>query len=238
MIVQTGPMLRHVVAAGFTLPQAALDRLGDGEALRHRERNGGVDADAARGRRFDGLDAGARGRDLDDHVWRQRVEALRPVRRSPRRSDRDAGRSGSTAGRCVRWCAANAGISSAAASIDNCSTAAHADLVFGGRRLARDQRCDARTPFGDPRLQHGVRDHRVARRADAALIDAPAQIVEDRRNRSTGTWPSSASSHAADSSTRRRSSCAGIIDSQPARSRAPARAGSRGFACALAFGVP
>ena len=35
MIVQTGPMCRYVVPAGFAPPQAALDRFGDGHALRH-----------------------------------------------------------------------------------------------------------------------------------------------------------------------------------------------------------
>ncbi len=46
MIVQTGPMCRHVVPVGFAALQAALDRFGDRQALRHGERHGGIDADA------------------------------------------------------------------------------------------------------------------------------------------------------------------------------------------------
>ena len=57
MIVHTGPMPRHVVAVGFAALQPALNRFGNRQALRHRERHGGVDADAERGGRFDRRDA-------------------------------------------------------------------------------------------------------------------------------------------------------------------------------------
>ena len=50
MIVQTGPMRADVVARGLAPAQPPLDRLADGERLRHGERDGGVDADPAVGR--------------------------------------------------------------------------------------------------------------------------------------------------------------------------------------------
>ena len=75
-------------------------------------------------------------------------------------------------------CLANAGISNAAASIDRASTAAQPMSSSVASGCCCDQGRDARPPFRHARLQHGVRDHRIARRAHAALIDAPAQLVE------------------------------------------------------------
>ena len=67
--------VRNVVPAGFTPPQAALNRFGDGKALRHGERNGGVDADASRRRFLDRHDTGARRRNLDDHIGGECIES-------------------------------------------------------------------------------------------------------------------------------------------------------------------
>jgi hypothetical protein len=68
MIVQTGPMLE------MSCPPAALNRFGDGKALRHGERHGGVDADSPRRRFLDRFDPGARRRNLDDHVGGECIE--------------------------------------------------------------------------------------------------------------------------------------------------------------------
>ena len=45
MIVHTGPIVLVSCPSRLALPQASLDRLGDRDALRQRERDGGVDAD-------------------------------------------------------------------------------------------------------------------------------------------------------------------------------------------------
>ncbi len=51
------------------------------------------------------------------------------------------------------------------------------DLILGGRGHVADERRNSRPPLRHPRLQHGVRDHRIARRADAAVLDRLPQLV-------------------------------------------------------------
>jgi hypothetical protein len=65
-----------VLALALAPLQAALERLGDLDALRQREAHRGVDADAAVGRFLDGRDARARDGDLDDDVGRELREVL------------------------------------------------------------------------------------------------------------------------------------------------------------------
>ena len=69
------PHAGGVAVLGIAALEAALDRLGRGEGLRDAERDRGVDAHAAVGRLLHGLDPGPRGRQLDDDVRRQPVEA-------------------------------------------------------------------------------------------------------------------------------------------------------------------
>ena len=71
---------RHAVgrqALGLAAPQAALDGLGHGDHLRHRETHGRVDVDAPERGLLDCFDAGSRDRDLDLHVRRERRKAHR-----------------------------------------------------------------------------------------------------------------------------------------------------------------
>ena len=72
-----------VEAFGLAALEAALDSFSDGDGLRQREADGGVDADAAVRGLFHGGDAGVRGGDLDDHVGRELAEADGLRRASP-----------------------------------------------------------------------------------------------------------------------------------------------------------
>ena len=69
MIVQTGPIVSMGRPSFSRRVQAALDGFGDGDALRQREADGGVDADAAIRRFFDGGDSGARWREFSRSCW-------------------------------------------------------------------------------------------------------------------------------------------------------------------------
>ena len=59
---------RNILAFAFAALEAALDRLGNGNALRQREAHGRVDADTAVGGLLDGGDTGSSDRDFHDHV--------------------------------------------------------------------------------------------------------------------------------------------------------------------------
>ena len=150
MIVQTGPMRLTSCPSASRRSQPALDRLGHRDRLRHGERDGRVDADAAVGGLLHRADAGLGGRDLHDDVGGQARRTRPPGRPARRRRGRAAGRSAPRAGRCGRGARRRRRSSSAAASTESSRTIGPADLGLARRSGAprRTRGCAAASAAG------------------------------------------------------------------------------------------
>ena len=108
------------------------------------------------------------------------IEALRLLEDGAADRDTAADRSESTAGRCGRGVRSKAGSSSARRRPTSARPPPSRSRLRSPSACRRDERGDARPPLGQAGLQHGVRDHRIAGRADARRVRWRTQLVEIR----------------------------------------------------------
>ena len=160
-------------------PEAALDGLGDRDALRKGEADRCVDADALVGRLLDRRDPSPGHRDLHDHVRAQPVE--------PERLLEDCIAVAEETG--IRL-DGEAPVASAMRLEDRFEEPCGPDrqlldelpgdgVLGGGGKLA-EQAVGSRPPRGDVALEHRHGDHRIARRADRAVLDGVGELVDRR----------------------------------------------------------
>ena len=169
-----------LLALDFTAAQTALHRLGDGDALRQRETDRCVDADAAIRGLFDRRDPGSRGWNLHDHVLCQAAKGHGVLHDGAGISEETwicLDRQPAIAASVRREC----GLEQVGRLDGHLLDEPPADLVLGRARHLAQQRLDARSPLADVLLEDRDRDHRVAGRADRPVVDRVGELLDVRR---------------------------------------------------------